>query len=672
MTSALQNIVTNEQTMKKKKKQGTKTTRGRPLFVYFLVIVLFGGLMMIMMFHMTHQTDIGYNNHDIHRQIQQQHPQQPQQQQKIKIKNKQQTQIHDGRQEPERKMRHNNHNESPADTANNASNDSDLKQITMVIQNDERNKMEMKTSTVTNDGDNVSQASTMKSSLGQSSDHTSISSSPLSSSKGYFGTFFPFGNGRWPTKPPPIRTMSSKSTTTATKKPTCKIVFRDEKMHACHLGAFGGNFGDMLGPTVVRRILEYAFSSATRKGTDNTNGNGNVDVDDFECSADELPILDLYQQNRTKKDNLDGPCFWSVGSVLRHAREDDHIWGTGSHGRYNDFVKPCYPGKPVFRNVTIYSVRGPKTVDGLYQYCVDSVYVYDHHSSSSSSPMSMSLLKPRQTVQGQEDSKEDNYRDHLSMLSNTTFVPAAGDGGFLIPFLFPELGSRYENDEWMDIQHNDIEKEQTIIVTRQEQEQQRAANDKDDNSKNNKLRKLISNKKNCIILHKYDQDTFFSSDITITNGTDVTKNGKESGQKTKEQQEEQEARDSIDSTKTIFLPVIQERWEYMASNITNNCHMVSSSSLHGLILADAYGIPTKWIRREQSIVQFKFRDYRLSYGLERETDTRQERNHHKYSLVQVLKFVNQRPKPQSYDKRSEYARQVLSTFPIHLFTTKIS
>ena len=100
--------------------------------------------------------------------------------------------------------------------------------------------------------------------------------------------------------------------------------------------------------------------------------------------------------------------------------------------------------------------------------------------------------------------------------------------------------------------------------------------------------------------------------------------------------------------------------------------MVSSSSLHGLILANAYGIPSKWIRRETSIVQFKFRDYRQSYGIELSSDSREVRNRDRYNMMQVLTFLNDRPRPQSYSQRSEYAKQILSTFPIHLFTTTIT
>jgi pyruvyltransferase len=48
----------------------------------------------------------------------------------------------------------------------------------------------------------------------------------------------------------------------------------------------------------------------------------------------------------------------------------------------------------------------------------------------------------------------------------------------------------------------------------------------------------------------------------------------------------------------------------------NSCAVILSSSLHGLICADAYRIPTVWIALSDEIIggEFKFRDYRLSTG----------------------------------------------------------
>jgi pyruvyltransferase len=47
-----------------------------------------------------------------------------------------------------------------------------------------------------------------------------------------------------------------------------------------------------------------------------------------------------------------------------------------------------------------------------------------------------------------------------------------------------------------------------------------------------------------------------------------------------------------------------------------SCHIVASSSLHGLIIADAYGVPSKWLQIPERPIEdgFKFHDYLRSVG----------------------------------------------------------
>jgi pyruvyltransferase len=59
-----------------------------------------------------------------------------------------------------------------------------------------------------------------------------------------------------------------------------------------------------------------------------------------------------------------------------------------------------------------------------------------------------------------------------------------------------------------------------------------------------------------------------------------------------------------------------------------SCEVIFSSSLHGLICADAYGIPNTWIQFSDDVVggDFKFRDYRLSIGGDEPTALRINEN----------------------------------------------
>lgn len=62
--------------------------------------------------------------------------------------------------------------------------------------------------------------------------------------------------------------------------------------------------------------------------------------------------------------------------------------------------------------------------------------------------------------------------------------------------------------------------------------------------------------------------------------------------------------DILDSTATRFVDEV------------NECHTILSSSLHGIICGDSYGIPSYWIELSNKVIGrgFKFRDYYLSVG----------------------------------------------------------
>ncbi len=65
------------------------------------------------------------------------------------------------------------------------------------------------------------------------------------------------------------------------------------------------------------------------------------------------------------------------------------------------------------------------------------------------------------------------------------------------------------------------------------------------------------------------------------------------------------------------IPVIDVRmaWQKTIDYITS-CDVIVSSSLHGIIIAEAYGIPAVWVRISGRVIggSFKFDDYYLSTG----------------------------------------------------------
>lgn len=70
-----------------------------------------------------------------------------------------------------------------------------------------------------------------------------------------------------------------------------------------------------------------------------------------------------------------------------------------------------------------------------------------------------------------------------------------------------------------------------------------------------------------------------------------------------------------------------------------SCDVILSSSLHGIICADAYGVPNAWVKFSDNVVggSFKFRDYRLSIGAEEPRELRIDEGTPLMSLVAQAK-----------------------------------
>ena len=85
--------------------------------------------------------------------------------------------------------------------------------------------------------------------------------------------------------------------------------------------------------------------------------------------------------------------------------------------------------------------------------------------------------------------------------------------------------------------------------------------------------------------------------------------------------------------------------------------LVISSSLHGLIIAESYGIPTIWYN-PSGRGEFKYRDWYLSLGIKRP------------AMIQSLTEIGQSKNINLEYRISEMANPLLKAFPLELWRTK--
>ncbi|KAL3800679.1 hypothetical protein HJC23_006141 [Cyclotella cryptica] len=121
--------------------------------------------------------------------------------------------------------------------------------------------------------------------------------------------------------------------------PGCRVEFKDPNMSLCYFIPYGANFGDELGPAVVKRILEYLFG----------------------CSTYHVHAINLSKEKR------DGRiCLFTLGSIFHMTRKGDHVWGTGHNPTWQrgwGILRD--KSSPRDELLTIVSVRGPKTSERL-------------------------------------------------------------------------------------------------------------------------------------------------------------------------------------------------------------------------------------------------------------------------------------------------------------------
>mmetsp|Transcript_15269 Transcript_15269/g.26078 ORF Transcript_15269/g.26078 Transcript_15269/m.26078 type:complete len:346 (-) Transcript_15269:187-1224(-) len=117
-----------------------------------------------------------------------------------------------------------------------------------------------------------------------------------------------------------------------------------------------------------------------------------------------------------------------------------------------------------------------------------------------------------------------------------------------------------------------------------------------------------------------------------------------------------------DIEKYIQMVSVRETWRSVIKRLSN-CSSIASSSLHGLVVADSLGIPSRWFQFSQSLTQktegfFKYQDYFTTIG-------RLDAS----PLMRVDGLLNKTNywSPPSSDKLSFRIEEIERSFPYYLF-----
>lgn len=120
------------------------------------------------------------------------------------------------------------------------------------------------------------------------------------------------------------------------------VKFRYEHFALCHVMHEKKNFGDSLGPVLVKNILKLYFNTTL------------VDI----------PVLD-YSYGSTASKQKESTCLFHLGSVFHLTKPLDHIWGSGVS---SSFVLRGLPHGLVY-----HAIRGPLTADYISKNTPSSV-----------------------------------------------------------------------------------------------------------------------------------------------------------------------------------------------------------------------------------------------------------------------------------------------------------
>jgi len=114
-----------------------------------------------------------------------------------------------------------------------------------------------------------------------------------------------------------------------------------------------------------------------------------------------------------------------------------------------------------------------------------------------------------------------------------------------------------------------------------------------------------------------------------------------------------------------------------------SCEIILSSSLHGLICADAYGIANAWVQFSDNVVggDFKFRDYRLATGAAEPTPIRlideiglasaADMAEHRQLDIDLRKLILSCPFLSGNLRNEVLSSELMTALPDHLASTSL-
>lgn len=231
-------------------------------------------------------------------------------------------------------------------------------------------------------------------------------------------------------------------------------------------------------------------------------------------------------------------------------------------------------------------------------------------------PSHLNMLKKRNVTNLTISAVRGRKTEEVLRTMKDLEVPATlgyGDPGFLLPFVFPNFQRNVTavNVENLSTKVLDVERE---------------------------LNDESTKKKHCLVAHLSDQGQPWLQGLKASDDVQV------------------------------ILP--EQHWPVVVESL-RHCNFVATSSLHGLIIADAIGVPARWFHHKDSASQnsegtFKYLDY---YGTlpSRRFITEPLRLREVGPLFHddIHNYVY--PPPIPTEEREALARQIVSTFPLHLF-----